>query len=261
MNYPIDKQQHLFTVIQPFIEQICRVKTEVELVKICTEITNELELSYFSHGLMWADDFHHPHFKIISNYEKKWLDEYDNCNYYQIDPRAKACMKSMMPVFWNTEKPYLDTLPTEAREMMENAHEHQVGSGVTAPIFSSQNSKGAFGFGLKSDSILKNQEGKLELISPFVNYLGVFVHQAIISLLKLETNDNTILLSEREKDCLCWAADGKTTSEIASSLYLSESTIKYHFKNAMVKLNARNTSQALSIAITKGYIQPILSVN
>jgi DNA-binding CsgD family transcriptional regulator len=254
------KQQYLFTTVQKQIGQIAIAKSEDKLVKICSEIASNLEVSYFSHGLMWADDFHHPKFKIISNYKKGWLEEYDERSYYSIDPRARECMTSLTPVFWNTEKPYMDQLQPDAKEMMENAHEHNVYSGVTAPIFSFKDVKGAFSFGLTSSSCLRKQKKQLELISPFANYLGVFVHQAMMKILKIEETNSNILLSEREKDCLCWAADGKTTSEIASFLCLSESTIKYHFRNAMEKLGAKNTTQALSIAILKGYIQPILSV-
>ncbi len=253
------KQSGLFTLVQEHIAQIISVKSEKELIKICSSISAGLETSYFSHGMMWADDFHHSKFKIISNYNHEWLEEYDNRGYYLVDPRAHACMTSMTPIFWNTEKPYLDKLAKDAKRMMENAHEHKVCSGVSAPIFSFQDAKGAFSLGLSSHGSLSEQEKHLELISPFVNYLGVFVHQAMMKFLKLEKSNATILLSEREKDCLCWAADGKTANEIASLLYLSESTVKYHFRHAMQKLGAKNTSQALSIAILKGYIHPKLS--
>ena len=254
----IQKQNVLFLHVQRYIEKIVTATSEKEIIKICSDIAGSLETSYFSHGLMWADDFHHAKFKIISNYDQNWLEEYDNQGYYLVDPRARKCMTSMIPVFWDTNKSYLEKLNSDAKEMMENAHEHNVCSGVTAPIFSYQNVKGAFSFGLTSDSYLQKQKKQLEYISPLTNYLGVFVHQAMMKILKLEINNNNELLSEREKDCLSWAADGKTISEIASSLCLSESTIKYHFRNAMEKLGARNTIQALSIAILKGYIQPIL---
>lgn len=258
MNRRVLQQSEIFSNAQRHIEQIVTAKTEQQIISSCTQIAESLEMSYFSHGMMWADDFHHINFKIISNYGRDWLEEYDNQDYYQVDPRARECMTSLVPVFWNTEKPYLEKLDPDAREMMENAHEHRVGSGVTAPVFSFQDAKGAFSFGLISTAGLAKQKKQLELISPLVNYLGVFVHQALMTLLKLENNNHNVLLSEREKDCLSWAADGKTISEIASLLFLSESTVKYHLRHAMEKLGATNTSQALSIAILKGYIQPIL---
>ena len=252
------KQDYFFSNVQAYIEQIVTATSEKEIITVCSDIAESIETSYFSHGLMWADDFHHVKFKVISNYDKKWLDEYDNQGYYAVDPRFKECMTSITPVFWNTEKCYLDTLKPEAKRMMENAHEHNISCGVTVPVFSSQNVKGAFSFGLTLNSSLQKQEKQLELISPFVNYLGVYVHQAMIKILELEESDSKVLLSQREKDCLSWAADGKKMGEIALLLYISESTVKYHLKNAMKKLNAKNTTQALSISILKGYIEPVL---
>ncbi len=258
MNAQIKKQNGCYLQLQTYIAQIIAANTERELIQCCTDIADSIGVSYFSHGLMWLDGFHQPKFKIISNYKQDWLAEYDELNYYQVDPRAKQCMHSITPVYWDTEKPFLDKLEPGAREMMENAHEHQVYSGVTAPIFGYQDIKGAFSFGYMTGSSLSKQRQHLTLISPLLNSLGVFVHQAVIRCLKLDTDPLNDALTEREKDCLSWVADGKTMSEIASSLCLSESTIKYHLKHAMIKLDARNTAQALSIAILKGYIQPVL---
>ncbi len=254
------KQNVYYRELQTYITRIVAANTENELIRCCTEIAESIGVSYFSHGLMWLDDFHKPKFKIISNYRQDWLAEYDEKNYYQVDPRARQCMHSITPVYWDTEKPFLDKLAPDAREMMENAHEHQVYSGVTAAIFAYHDIKGAFTFGYTTGSglSLSKKRQHLTLISPLLNSLGVFVHQAMIRCLKLESNPLNDALSEREKDCLSWVAEGKTMSEIASSLCLSESTIKYHLKNAMHKLDAKNTSQALSIAILKGYIQPAL---
>ncbi|MEE9352267.1 MAG: helix-turn-helix transcriptional regulator [Thiotrichaceae bacterium] len=94
-------------------------------------------------------------------------------------------------------------------------------------------------------------------ISPIVSYLGEFVHQAMENLLKLnniylESN----ILSVREKECLCWAADGNTASEIASRLFVTESTVKFHFRKIMRKLGAKNTTHAITIAMLGGYIKP-----
>lgn len=245
--------------IHDYIEKILAVNSEQDFVSICSSIAEGLDASYFSYGVMWPDDFHHIKLSILSNYQRDWVEEYKNNSYQIVDPRIRDCISSVTPVFWNTQGSYLQNLSKDANSMMQNAHEHSIRSGVTIPFQSFNNIRGVFGIGLNSDSYNDSKSQKhLEYISPYLGYLGSFVHQAMIHIIESEKSTLDNPLTVREKDCLCWAADGKTAFQIASKLYISESTVKFHFKNIMKKLGARNTSQALAIAILKGFIRPEL---
>ncbi len=63
-----------------------------------------------------------------------------------------------------------------------------------------------------------------------------------------------IELSLRECECLLWAAQGKTAAEIAMILSISESTVRFHFKNSSAKLDTVNTTHAVALAIAHGLI-------
>jgi DNA-binding CsgD family transcriptional regulator len=63
-------------------------------------------------------------------------------------------------------------------------------------------------------------------------------------------------LSERELECLTWAAVGRTDSEIGSMLHRSPTTARFHMDNAVRKLGARNRTQAVAIAVRSGLIHP-----
>jgi len=54
-------------------------------------------------------------------------------------------------------------------------------------------------------------------------------------------------LTAREAECLDWAASGKTNGEIAVILDISENTVRYHFKNILIKLGARSRAQAIAM--------------
>lgn len=58
-----------------------------------------------------------------------------------------------------------------------------------------------------------------------------------------------IKLSEREKEVLRWSGDGKTADDIGQILQLSQSTVNFHLRNAMIKLNAPNKTNAIVKAI------------
>ena len=62
------------------------------------------------------------------------------------------------------------------------------------------------------------------------------------------------LITQRECECLSWAALGKTASEIAEILSVSEHTIHFHTKNAINKLDAANKTHAVVIALQARYI-------
>ncbi|MEM9008870.1 MAG: response regulator transcription factor [Cyanobacteria bacterium P01_F01_bin.86] len=59
-------------------------------------------------------------------------------------------------------------------------------------------------------------------------------------------------LSDRERDVLKLMAAGKTNQEIGLSLYIRESTVKFHINNIFSKLGASDRTQAVLIAIKRG---------
>ena len=61
-------------------------------------------------------------------------------------------------------------------------------------------------------------------------------------------------LTERETECLQWIACGKTSGEIAIICAISESTVNYHLKNTLAKLNSSNRVHAVAKAVHSGII-------
>jgi len=51
-------------------------------------------------------------------------------------------------------------------------------------------------------------------------------------------------LTEREREVLAYVAEGASNRSIASSLYISENTVKVHLRNIMKKLHCNNRLQA-----------------
>lgn len=61
-------------------------------------------------------------------------------------------------------------------------------------------------------------------------------------------------LTERERDCLAFVADGRTDWEIAALLGISESTTRFHLNNARRKLGAVNRAQAVARLAARGLL-------
>jgi two-component system response regulator DesR len=67
-------------------------------------------------------------------------------------------------------------------------------------------------------------------------------------------SEGTNPLSQREKEVLIEAKTGASIAEIASSLFLSQGTVRNHLSAAIQKLNARNRTDAARLADEKGWL-------
>ena len=56
-------------------------------------------------------------------------------------------------------------------------------------------------------------------------------------------------LSERERECLKWVAEGKTTDEVALILGVSSNTVNSYVAHAIQKFGASNRAMAIATAI------------
>ena len=63
-------------------------------------------------------------------------------------------------------------------------------------------------------------------------------------------------LTDREREVFLLLARGQSNREIASELFLSESTIKIHVGHILAKLNVRDRVQAVVVAYESGLITP-----
>lgn len=61
-------------------------------------------------------------------------------------------------------------------------------------------------------------------------------------------------LSERERECIFWVAEGKTTEEVGVILGVSPSTVNTYLGSVMQKLGARNRALAIATAIRQDLI-------
>jgi DNA-binding CsgD family transcriptional regulator len=61
-------------------------------------------------------------------------------------------------------------------------------------------------------------------------------------------------LSERERECLFWVSEGKTTDEVSVILGVAANTVNSYITHAMQKLSASNRPMAVATAIRNGII-------
>jgi len=62
-------------------------------------------------------------------------------------------------------------------------------------------------------------------------------------------------LSHRQKECLRWAAQGKTSWETAQLLRITERTVNFHLQKAYVRLNVHTRAAAVAAALKTGELE------
>lgn len=94
----------------------------------------------------------------------------------------------------------------------------------------------------------------IAIIAVVFFFVGIYIHKKSLQkpvLLSTEIDYKKIEaleISKREYEVLQKIAEGLSNKEIADALFLSESTIKTHVSNLLVKLDAKRRTQAIQIA-------------
>jgi DNA-binding NarL/FixJ family response regulator len=81
------------------------------------------------------------------------------------------------------------------------------------------------------------------------------VGPVLSALSKAVIEEPATLLSERELEVLACLAEGLTTLQIASRLFISENTVKTHIRHILDKLEASNRTEAVGKATQLGLIK------
>lgn len=189
---------------------------------------------------------------LRSNYSARWRHLYDEAKLHNIDPTIAHCMKSTIPIVWGGS--LFKRQPQQA--FFEEASGYGLQSGITYPIHGPDGEFGVISFvtDLPSESKFRRHLGRtladLALMRDYVFASSLkFVHKSTAS--REETH-----LTLREKECLRWVMQGKSTWEIAAILHCSEATVNFHITNVRDKFRVRTRQQAVVKAIQEGILVP-----
>ena len=114
---------------------------------------------------------------------------------------------------------------------------------------------GAMGY-LTKRSAAEELIKAIRTIASGKKYIEAGVAQQM-AIQQLSGNQNPVdVLSPREFEVFMSLAKGKTTKEIADTLFLSERTVGTHLYNIKQKLNAKNSAELALIAMQSGLLEP-----
>jgi len=233
-------------------QRLAAAMTLDELHVLCREYCESLDFQYFVYALRVPTHFADARLIMIDGYPPGWVKHYFEQFHFDADPVMAYCGQHVVPICWSD----LSLEPgSQSERMMREAAGFGLRDGVTMPLHSPQGELGILSLAVDAEpdearAVCQRALGQVQM-------LAGYLHEAVrrVSGL-LHGNASGPDLSARESECLRWAADGKTSGEIAQLLGLSESTVNFHLNNVVRKLDVVNRQHAVAKAALQGLIQP-----
>lgn len=183
----------------------------------------------------------YPRF-LMNGWPTEWSNYYARSKFYQDDPIAARCRQTVDPFEW-AEATYDPELNPRAERIMRAARDFKLNQGFVVPILRNM--------GMLSAVVMAGERPEFEARAKrALHLIGIYAHLRASELVgAAETLRDPKRLTEGEREALRWTAAGKSSWEISVILDISEATVVWRLKQAAVKLNAVNRTQAVVKAI------------
>lgn len=222
----------------------------------CSHLCACYRLAHFAYGVQIPTSLVRPHLFVISNLPGAWRRQYHAQGYLRIDPVVQHCFRRVTPLLWGDAET-LYGHKRETRRFLQDARQHGLRSGICIPLNGARGERAALTL-LSGEAPQDNRERLLECL-PDLTLLATHVHEAFQRVRRGRPGDpERIGLTRRERECLLWSAEGKTTAETSQILGIVDRTVIYHLQNAADKMNVRTRRQAVVRAVSQALIRPRL---
>lgn len=182
---------------------------------------------------------------VNGGFSESWLSLYVERGLHLVDPVFRKHFGDYRTQIWT--RTYRTVSRKEEKEFIELSRDFGLDDGMTIGHRPPSWAAGScFSF---SGSDIPRHDRHMLLLECLLPHL----HAALSGLFPAASFSG-IRLSEREREVLSWKKEGRTAREISRSMNISERTVSFHLRNAMRKLGARNSAQAMATALSEGLI-------
>jgi len=183
---------------------------------------------------------------IDNQMPEEWGQRYVQNRYLAYDPVIMELLANTEPFLWSEALKRHDANKRQQR-IFHEASEFGLNEGVCIPIFGPCNYLAWVT--LAGDRVDLSPRARMA-----AHMMSIYTHNRLVKLVRPKRPPHATL-TEREADCLRWAAHGKTDWEIGEILSISENTTHWHIENAKRKIGVATRMQAVVGAIAEGMIR------
>ena len=239
--------------IADIVEKLEKVDDIIRLRRVFAAACGRIGIRYFNYTAQIPVSLIAPEYVFINNYPKKLWRQYIDDNLLKTDPLFHHCAQNLLPVVWNDTGRY--ARGEADKHFMRLLRRHGLQDGITFPVRSRHGCLAVVSFaadetggGLFSDP--RQVSGDLIL-------LGTHLCDTADKLLRQKAGSrHGAGISRRERECMLWVSEGKTTDEVGRILDISASTVTFHIQNVIAKLEVCNRQQAIARAVALGVVMP-----
>lgn len=237
--------------ISEFIEECNRTTSLQVVLSLMERAAADLGFDRYAYCALTGHDRYQPGQvpapAIALNFPTSWTDFYFERGYQAIDPVIVYAPEIERPFLWDSLCPQF-RLTSAQSLVMQQAREAGLLDGVGVPLHGPCGNVCLLTFAAGSG----HPDPGATLAS-----LGVLSAQFHLAYSEIGRTPRSIpVLSDRERECLKWIANGKSSWAVGTILNISENTVNFHIKNAFIKLGTNSRIVAVVKAIRYGLISP-----
>lgn len=226
------------------LQQLIGETNEQRMFETAASLAQHIGMEYFSFATRTYIATQKPQVLSHNNYPPAYNDRYRKKNYSTIDPIMAHCHKSMLPLLWQKE------VFDEAPQYWEDAQSFGLCFGWSLSAHDQRHNQSVL-----SVARSKNKVSTDEFYKTAGQTIWLCNLMHTLTLERGFTKTDDIKLTARETEVLKWSAAGKTAADVACILTLSQSTVNFHIRSIITKLNSSNKAGAIAIAAMKGLLE------
>ena len=181
---------------------------------------------------------------IQGTYTDEWLRHYFDNDYLMIDPVNRLGLTEIQPFDWRDIKKESKLV----RQIFDESIEFGLGKqGLTIPMENLRGERALLN--INADMTDREWNALKPQILREMHIVGHFLHHTSSKQIDVMTKTNSFKLSNREVECLKWAASGKSVWETSVIISMSERAVRYHLDQARRKLQCTTKMQTVAKAV------------
>jgi LuxR family quorum-sensing system transcriptional regulator CciR len=214
----------MFDRVEAFVRDVRKLSSEDELSGALEEITRDLGFRHFA--LTHHVDVRRSSAAIrIHNYPNGWAEWFDEQSLGASDPVHRASNITSIGFAWS-KLPEMIVLTAQDRQVLELARLQGLGEGFTVPAHVPGEAHGSCSFACDSGVRLSDEH------LPLLQLVGAFSFEAARRMRRARVAEAPVQLTDRQRECVMWAARGKSDWEIGRILGISQDTVIEHLRHA-----------------------------
>jgi LuxR family quorum-sensing system transcriptional regulator CciR len=236
-------------IAEAFVEKAREAQSADALFAALTHCCGEMRVEYFA--LVHHVDFAREANSAIRlhNYPSAWQDWFDDRGLGRSDPVHRASHRASIGFAWSAVPGMIKMTPDD-QDVLAEAYRAGIGDGFTVPANVPGEVHGSCSFAVAAGQDFPQEHHHVAQL------IGGFAFEAARRLSRPDglVFSSSPVLTNRQRDCVLWAARGKTDWEISRILGVSHETVIQHLKHARERYGVSKRAMLAVRALFDGVI-------